>query len=113
MDDTSKHAKFKVIGCSTFRDMTPQLFPFQKGTSHRDSIFTPWNRAKLGKKSLFMPENIFSGTKLYPSLHFHVFQAKQKNLYVEFFKTSHFKNNWRNPPGESILLKFSQNVSNR
>ena len=22
MDDTSKHVKFKVIGCSTFRDMT-------------------------------------------------------------------------------------------
>ena len=48
-DDTSKHAKFKVIGCSTFRDMTSQKFPFQKGTSHRNSIFTVWNRAKLEK----------------------------------------------------------------
>ena len=41
MDDTSKHAKFKVIGCSTFRDMMSQKFPFQKETSHCDSIFTP------------------------------------------------------------------------
>ena len=78
MDDTGKHAKFKVIGCSTFRDMTSQKFPFQKGTSHCHSIFTPWNRTKLEKKSLFMPEDIFPGTKLYPPLHFHGFQAKQK-----------------------------------
>ena len=78
MDDTSKHAKFKVIGCSTFKDMTSQKFIFQKGTSHRDLIFIPWNRAKL-EKITFMPENIFSGTKLYPPpLHFHGFQAKQK-----------------------------------
>ena len=40
-DDTSKHAKYKVIGCSTFRDMTSQKFPLQKGMSHLDSIFTP------------------------------------------------------------------------
>ena len=66
MDDASKPAKFKVIGCSSFRDMTLQKFSFQKGMSHRDSIFTPWNRAKLEKESLFMPENIFSSTKLYP-----------------------------------------------
>ena len=37
-DDTGKHAKCKVIGCSTFRDMTSQKFPFQKGTSDHDSI---------------------------------------------------------------------------
>ena len=47
-NDTSKPAKFKVIDCSTFRDMTSQIFPFKKGTSDRDSIFIPWNRAKLG-----------------------------------------------------------------
>ena len=52
-DDTSKHAKFEVIGCSTFRDMTSQKFPFQKGTSHRNSIFTPWNRAKLEKVTVY------------------------------------------------------------
>ena len=39
-DDTSKHEKFKVIGCSTFIDMTSQKFPFEKGMS-RNSIFPP------------------------------------------------------------------------
>ena len=97
MDYTSKHAKFKVIRCSTF--MTSQKFPFQKGTSYHNSIFTPWSRAKL-EKITFMPGNIFSTC----------FQAKQKNSYVQFFETSHFRNNCRNPPGESILLKFCQNV---
>ena len=48
-NDTSKHAKFKVDGWFTFRDMTSQNVSFQKGTSHHDSIFTPWNRAKLEK----------------------------------------------------------------
>ena len=96
-DDTSKHAKFKVIGCSTFRDMTSQKFPFQMGMSHHDSIFTPWNRAKV-KKSLFMPESIFSGAKLYLPLHFHGFEAKQKNSYLQFFEMSHFENSCSNPP---------------
>ena len=86
-----------------------QKFPFKNGTSHRDSILIPWNRAELEKnhflclkthlsrfdiyspepsktreKSLFMPENIFPGTNLYPSLHFHGFEAKQKNSHVQF-----------------------------
>ena len=82
-DDTNKHTKFKVIGCSTFRDMTSQIFPFQKGTSHGDSIFTPWNRAKL-EKSHFLC--IFSGTKLCVTLHFHGFQAKQKIHMFNFLR---------------------------
>ena len=69
--------------------MTSQKFSFQKVTTHRDSIFTPWNRAKL-EKNHFMPEHNFSGTNLYPSLHFHGFQVKQKKSYVQFFETSHF-----------------------
>ena len=52
-DDTSKHAKFKINAFSTFRDMMSQKIPFQKGTSHRDSISTPWNRAKLEKDHLY------------------------------------------------------------
>ena len=36
------------------------------------------------EKSLFMPENIFSGTSLYP-LYFYGFEAKQKNWYAQFF----------------------------
>ena len=77
-DDTSKRAKFNVIGCSTFRDMRSEKFPFQKGTSHRDSIFTSWNRAKLEKQSLFIPENIFSGTKSYPLCISMVFKQNKK-----------------------------------
>ena len=59
-DDTSKHAKFKVIGCSTFRDTTSQKVPFQKGMR---VIVTPWNRAKLEKnrflclKTSFLVQN--------------------------------------------------------
>ena len=64
--------------------MTSQKIPFQKGMSHRDSIFPPWNR----KESLFMPENIFSAncyTPLTP-LHFHGLQAKQKIHMFNFLK---------------------------
>ena len=61
-----------------------------------------------------MPENIFSGRNIYPLLHFHFFQAKQKNSYVLLFETSQFKKKkTAATPGESILLKFWQNVSNR
>ena len=96
--------------------MTSQKFPFQNGTGHCDSIFTCWIQAKLDKNH-FMTENIFPGIKVLPSppppQHFHSFEAKQEMSYAQFFKTSHFKNNYCNPLGESILLKFCQNVSNR
>ena len=52
-DNTSTHAKLKVIGSPAFTAMTSQIFPFQKGMSHRDLIFTPWNRANL-KKNHFL-----------------------------------------------------------
>ena len=78
MDDTIKRAKFYVIGFFTFRDMTSKRIPIEKGTSHQDSIFTPWNRVKLEKKSLSMPENIFSGTKLYPLCISMVFKQNKK-----------------------------------
>ena len=81
-DDTSKHAK--VIDFSTFGDMTSTKFLFQNGTSHRDSTFTTWNRAKLKKKSLCMPENIFPGTNVYPSLYTHDVEAKQRMLMFNF-----------------------------
>ena len=118
-DNTSKLTKFKGISCCTFRDITSQKFPFQKGTSHRDSIFTLWNRGKLEKyhfltlKTSFLAQNYtFHGS----------IQARQKNSYVQLFEMSHFKNNCSKPPpppppppppGESILLRFCQNVSNR
>ena len=60
-----------------------------------------------------MPENIFSGTKLYPSLHFHGFQAKTKEFMCLIFLDVSFQKQLQKLPGESILLKFCQNVSNR
>ena len=41
INNTSKYAKFEIIYFSTFRNMTSQSFLLQKGTSHRDLIFTP------------------------------------------------------------------------
>ena len=83
--------------------MTSQKFLFQNGTSYRDSKLS-----KTQEKSLFMPENIFPSTNLYPPLNSHAFVAKQIP-YVQLFETSHFKNNSSKPPptpGESILLEF-------
>ena len=105
----SKHAKF--IGYSTFRGMTSQKFPFQKGMSDRDSIFTPWNRAKLIKSFLCLKPSFQAQNYTPPA--FPWFSSKTKKSYVQFFETSHFRENCINPPGESILLKFCQNVSNR
>ena len=62
--------------------MMSQKFPFQNGTSHRHSILTPWNR----EKSLFMSENIFPGTNLYPPPHFRGFEAKQKIRMFNFLR---------------------------
>ena len=61
-----------------------------------------------------MLENIFPGTNLYLPLHLHGCEAKQKIPYsVPLFETSHFKNNNSSKTGESVLLEFYQNVSNR
>ena len=60
-----------------------------------------------------MPENIFLGPKLYPVLHFPGFQVKENNSYVQIFQTSYFKDSCSNLPGELILLKFYQNMTNR
>ena len=81
--------------------MTSQKFPFQNGTSHCDSIFTPWNGAKL-EKITFMPETIFSGTKSYPPppppSAFPCFSSKTKrNSYFQLFEMSHLRNNCSNP----------------
>ena len=97
-DDTSKHTKFKVICYSTFRDMTSQKFPFQNGTSHCDSIFTPGIEQNSNKITFHAWKHLF-WHKLYPppllciSMFFK--QNKNSNSYVQFFETSHFKNNCR------------------
>ena len=77
--------------------MTSQKFPFQNGTSHRDSEFTPWNRAKLEKKSLFMPENIFPGTNLYP-LCISMFLKQNKYFVFSIFRDVSFKKQMQQLP---------------
>ena len=57
----------------------------------------PLKSSKTREKWLFMPENIFPGTNLCLPLHFYGSEAKQRNSYVQFFETSHFKNNCSNP----------------
>ena len=55
---------FKLLAILLLEILRHKVTPFQKGTSHRDSIFTPWNRGKFDK-SVFITGNIFSGPKLY------------------------------------------------
>ena len=44
-DDTSKNAKFKVIGSSTFREI--------RRHKNESSIFTPWKRTKTQKITFY------------------------------------------------------------
>ena len=70
---------------------------------------------QAGYLKIYMDTNspsIFSDTKLYPPLHFHGFQAKQKSSYVQFSRRLISKTTAATPPGESTLLKFCQNVYN-
>ena len=76
--------------------MTSQKFPFQNGTSHRDSVFTLWKHAKLGKIT-FMPKNIFPGTNLYPLC---ISMALKQNKYFVFsiFRDVSFQKQMQQPP---------------
>ena len=106
--------KFYVIGFSTFRDMTSQKFPFQKEMRHCNLIFTPWNRGKLEKKSLLCLKASFLAQSYSPPA-FPWFPSKTKNSYVQASAICDvsFQKQLQQPPGESILLKFCQNVSNK
>ena len=48
-----------------------------------------------------MPENVFSGTKLYPSA-FPWFSSKRKNSYVQLFRDFSFQKQLPQPHDESI-----------
>ena len=101
-----------VDGFSTFGDMTSQKFPFHNGTSHRDSIFTPWNQAKLDKNHFLCLKTSFLAQSYTPLCISIVFKQKQKFI-GSIFRDVSFQKQLQQPPGESILLKFCQNVSNR
>ena len=57
------------------------------------------------KESLLIPEIIFSDPKIIPLYSFLWFSNNTKNSHVQFFETSIFQHNCRNPLSESILLK--------
>ena len=86
IDNTSKYAKFKVIGFSTLRDMVSQNYPSPEGNKSLRLDIYPLETTKIRGKALFTLENFFSGPKLclIPN-HFSGFRAKQKNDYVRFF----------------------------
>ena len=67
MDDTSKDAKFKGVGLSTFKDMMSQNFFSRKEQVIANRYLSPGIEQNSKKKSLFMLENIFPGTNLYIS----------------------------------------------
>ena len=60
-----------------------------------------------------MANNCFPDPKLYPSTNFSHFKQKQKCSYPLFFMATCSKNDYSNPPGRSIYLKFCHNVSKR
>ena len=70
---------FKVLA---FLLSTSQKFPFRNGTSHCDSIFTPWNRGTLQKNHFSCMKTSFLEqihTPPPPPMHFHGFEVKQKH----------------------------------
>ena len=60
-----KHAKFKIISLSAFRDVTSQKSSQEGNESSQYDIY-PLEASKTREKLLFMPENIFFGPKLCP-----------------------------------------------
>ena len=91
----------------------------QNVLSRREQVianrYLPPGIERNSKTSLFMLENTFSGTKLYPlpPLHFHGFQAKQKFHMFKFSRRLISKTTETTLPDKSISLKFCQNVFNR
>ena len=53
-------AKFQVDSSFSFRDMTSQIFPQKKGTSHPIRLFTPGNGFNFKKNEFLCPESFFS-----------------------------------------------------
>ena len=63
-------------------------------------------------KITFMLENTCSAQSYTPSA-FPLFSSKNKNFIGSIFRDVSFQKQLQQPPGESILLKFCQNVCNR
>ena len=73
---------FKVIGFSTFRDMTSQKFSFQKGVI--SILYLSPGIEQNSRKITFYAWKHLSWHKFIPRLHFHGFEAKQKIRMFNF-----------------------------
>ena len=73
--------------------------PLQKGRTHRDTIFTPWNQSKLEENQFLCLKHIFRPKIILVLFYFILllFSGETKNSYVQFFEMSHFKNSYSNP----------------
>ena len=74
----------QVIGLSTFRDMTSHKFSFQNSTNHCNSIFSPWNRAKLEKKYFLCLKTSFL-SQIYTALCISTVLEQNKKLICSNF----------------------------
>ena len=81
--------------------MTSQKFPFWNETSHCDSIFIPWNRAKEEKITFYTWKHN-PDTNSYPpspsAFPWLYNKAKKNKLYVQFLDTSNFKKQLQQTP---------------
>ena len=68
-------AKFESATFSSFGDMTSQIFPQKKRTSHEIRLFTPRKTGLTLKKYVFMSRIYLLDPKLTPHVNFSNFQA--------------------------------------
>ena len=90
-----------------------QKFPFQNGMSHCDLIFTSSGFKQNSTKITFYAWKHHFWHKVIPPSAFPLFSSKNKNFIASIFRDVSFQKQLQQPPGESILLKFCQSVSNR
>ena len=74
----------KLLFFFSFRDMTSHSYNSQAGNESSQFDTYPRESTNLRKKSLFVPENIFSSPKLYSPMQFPSFQSKQKIICSVF-----------------------------
>ena len=77
--------------------MTSQKFLFQNGTSHRDSIFTPWNRAKHGKNHFLCLKTSFLA-QIYTPLCISMALKRNKKFVCSIFRDVSFQKQLQQPP---------------
>ena len=108
---------FKLLAFLPCRDITSQKCPFQNGTSHRESIFTP-RIEQNSKKNRFLSQKTSFLAQIYTPLCISmVLRQNKKFLMFNFSRRLISKTTAATPPpppppppGKSILLKFCHNV---